>query len=236
MSGASDFGKGTQMDCSKTNATRYECAGASARGFARRENQDRYRLSDTGIVLCDGIGGAEAGEVFAEASCWRCDKLLSTSLGANEIIADANEKAVAIGTVIGSRGGSSACVAKFRQDGSVDISSRGDILAIRLSGQKASIVNRPDYSAECKLEAYLGDGRNADMASQRYCALPLDRVDECFIFVSDGVWKSLSLDEMADTWDASSGDIKVMASSLVKLAGRHGSLDDRTAVVCKRVA
>lgn len=227
--------KATMDDCRHTEA-RYVSAGASARGFVRRKNQDRYRISGTGVVLCDGIGGADAGEVFAEASCWRCDRLLATSMGADEILADANDKVTAMGDALGGKGGSSVCVAKFHSDGCVDISSRGDVLAVRLSGDMASALNEPDYVDGCLLETYLGDGAYDERSSQRHRVLSLDRLDECLVFMSDGIWKSVALGEIADAWQTAGGDIEKMALDLVALAGRYGSLDDRTAVVCRRVA
>lgn len=230
------FGKEMCVGEKELGAIRYDCAGASARGFVHKENQDRYRISDDGIVLCDGIGGSIAGEVFAEASCWQCDKLLATDLGVDEIIADASSKAVAIGGILGGRGGSSICIAKFCRDGSVDIGSRGDVLAIRISGDRVSIVNKPDYSASRKLKSYVGDEKTDGGASQKYCAMPLDHPDECFVFVTDGVWKSVSLDEMISVWRTSGFSPGMTAEALVSLAGGNGSIDDRTAVICKRVA
>ena len=214
----------------------YACAAASAKGIVCRQNQDRYRISELGIVLCDGAGGAEAGEVFAEASCWRCDALLGTDLAAEAIIADANRTVALLGDALDAVGGSAVCIAKFNDDGSVDIGSRGDVLAFRVNDRATSLINTPDYAAHDALASYLGDGNERRHPTQIRCSLPLESAGECLVFLTDGAWRSVSRADLVALWRSSAGDGQAMAEGIVGLAGRRGSLDDRTAIVCTRAA
>ena len=81
----------------RTMRTRdFEMAFATRRGSRRRVNQDRARLCERGLCVIDGMGGGEAGEVFAELAANRVERSLALGEGPEDSLAGASADLVTL--------------------------------------------------------------------------------------------------------------------------------------------
>ena len=215
---------------SRVRGAGFSCGGYSlpARG---RSNQDRFRLSERGFVVCDGIGGSDAGEVFAEMVAWKTSEQLNNGMTAETAIAEASTLIERFRCAACISGGASGSVVSMDKGGGCSICSCGDTRAFLVNGEGMIDLSSPNEDSRGFLTSYIGSLEYPRRCSTRTIG-PDGLRGSALLLVSDGVWKYLSGEELADTCRRFRSSSYDLARSLVEQAKSCLSPDDCTAVAC----
>lgn len=202
-------------------------AFATRRGSRRKVNQDRARLCERGLCVIDGMGGGEAGEVFAELAANRVERSLALGERPEASLVEASaDLAMLRREVLGAPGGATGCVCAFVEGGSCQLAALGDV--------RAFLVGKDDVEEVCELggssRGYLGDGRSC---APRSCALAEKCLGSRVLLVcSDGFWRYVTARELMRIVHASPS-LEDAAVCLVGLARSCASPDDVTVALCR---
>ena len=208
----------------------FEMAFATRRGSRRKVNQDRARLCERGLCVIDGMGGGEAGEVFAELAANRVERSLALGEGPEASLVEASaDLATLRRAVLRAPGGAMGCVCAFDEGGSCQLAALGDV--------RAFLVGEDDVEEVCELGAssrgYLGDGRSC---APRACSLAEKCLGSRVLLVcSDGFWRYVTARELMRIVRAAPS-LEVAAVHLVGLARSCASPDDVTVALCRPLA
>lgn len=208
----------------------FEMAFATLRGSRRKVNQDRARLCEQGLCVIDGMGGGEAGEVFAELAANRVERSLALGEGPENSLAGASTDLSTLRReVLRAPGGATGCVCTFDEGGSCQIAALGDV--------RAFLVGENDVEEVCGLggssRGYLGDGRSC---VPRACALAEKGLGSRVLLVcSDGFWRYVTAREVVRIVSAAPS-LEAAAVRLAGLARSCASPDDVTVALCRPLA
>ena len=233
---------------------RIRAAGESDTGRARRSNQDAFGFDlDRGLfVVCDGVGGEQAGDVasrtavdevlnrFPQSTVFNGGSELNRAIqAANRSIVTAAEREPAYA------GMCTTIVSAFFDGQKMWIAHVGDSRAYLLSGQSLHRLT-DDHSA---LSQYLRNGNRkngkanlqhldsvltqalgtADLIVPEVVMVQI-QLGDCFLLASDGVTKALTNSEMLSMMLASSSPEQA-CHQLIRAANHAGGYDNATCIM-----
>ena len=225
---AQALGTGTELRACRARG--FEVAGASCQGARRPLNEDRFRLGREGFCLMDGVGGGEAGEVFAELAANRVQRLIERGADPAEALREAGDDLRALrGEVLHAFGGAMGCACSFGGDGGCVIALLGDV--------RAFLVGKEGIEEVCQAPLrggrYLGDGGLGRPRARRIA--PACLASRVLLVCSDGLWRYVSVREVAETV-LGMPSLDAAAERLVALARQCASPDDVTVTLCRPFA
>ena len=216
--------------------------GARSDQGGRRRNEDSCAIAETISCVSDGIGGADYGDVMSKlvvaTMCEEWDGLAGSDVGAEERMRLALERTDEFLSRVASRlgGGPGATVVAVAQvDDALIFGSVGDSRAFLLDS-RGLVPVFPDSGRESDqgnaLSSALGYGmlqRDRDVASVTSLK---EEEGARVLLCTDGVWASLSDDEMEEAL-RSGAHPWVSARSLVEKSVKAGGArgDNATALV-----
>ncbi len=233
-------------------------AGATDIGLLRDRNEDSYALEEAQswscFVVCDGLGGANAGEVASRMAvdhflaAWRSggpaaagdmDRRLRAAVdAANAAVFDASCSAPALS------GMGTTLVALVVHGGWGYLANVGDSRCYRLRRNRLEVLTQDHTLATEMVRQGLLNPEDAVYAGERNCltravgtadTVEVDtfcdelQIGDRYLLCSDGLWSALLAAELIECLET--GIPAEAAKQLCMRANRHGGLDNSTAVV-----
>jgi PPM family protein phosphatase len=239
---------------------RYEAAGSSDPGKRRPSNEDAFgfETDETGLqanfVVCDGVGGAAAGEV---ASKLAVEAMLS-ALRQNKLSEDAMQAAVsAANSRVHQRAGrdfklagmGTTLVSLAVRESHAWIANVGDSRCYRLRGSDLELLTQDhtlvNEQVRCgsmtQMEAAISPMRN--VITRAVGTLPEVMADifplevltgDLFLLTSDGLTREISEEAIAGIMQSSSA-LQAACGSLIEAANRAGGNDNITCLLVRAI-
>ncbi len=234
---------------------RIRAAGESDTGRVRRANEDSFGFDlDRGLfIVCDGVGGSNAGEVASRSAVdcvlGRFPEVTASANGGSELhraIQAANRSIFEAARRDPAYAGMCTTIVSAHFDGArMWIAHVGDSRAYLLRAQHLHRLT-DDHSA---LSQFLRDGsRSASIAQQQHLDSVLTQaigaaelvvpevvtvqveLGDCFLLATDGITKALTSAEMLSLLLASSSPEQA-CHHLVQAANANGGEDNATCVI-----
>lgn len=234
-------------------------AGASDRGYVRATNQDSYliqRIDDAVLaVVCDGIGGARAGDVASSVSCKIMDELFikkehfsdkdDVRLWLKNAITEVNQHIVTLSrSVEDYQGMGTTMVAVVFADNQIIGANVGDS---RIFGIKEELIQLSDDHSLVNELVKLGKVKKEDanrhpnrnmltnaIGIGKQIDIDIFEIDDnvdAVLLCSDGLHGYVDETEILNTI-RSNGELEEKVSVLIGLANNAGGYDNTTVVLC----
>jgi PPM family protein phosphatase len=234
-------------------------AGATDRGYIRATNQDSYliqRINDAVLaVVCDGIGGARAGDVASSVSCKLMDELFikkenftdsdDVKMWLKGAIAEVNQHIVALSrNVEDYQGMGTTMVAVIFANDHIIGANVGDS---RIFGIKEELIQLSDDHSLVNELVKLGKVKKEDanrhpnrnmltnaIGIGKQIDIDIFDIDgdyDAILLCSDGLHGYVEESEILNTI-RSNGEIEEKVSVLIGLANNAGGFDNTTAILC----
>lgn len=204
--------------------------GAHTQGAHMHLNQDRVRISDAGFVVVDGMGGMDAGEVYAEICAWSLERaLLSRDFKPRSAAIEAVGAMRAFSAGTKTIGGACAAVGVFAHD-CITIYTWGDVGVFQAKREALIPLSRCMYGPTGNVLGALTCDATPDCCQPKTVALSAPVEQETIIVVTDGVWRFLLERDYTDAVGKSRGNA-MLAHIIVDQAALRASNDDRSALV-----
>lgn len=199
-----------------------------------RENEDVTLVSPhgSGAFVADGMGGCPGGALFASAAAHAGISALDRGLSANEAIKEASRAAASVeDDILLMHGGAAGLGLRFFEDGTVEYSSRGDVVAWSVSNGVLSEISKPQ-SRGFRLLDYLGKVRCSHLEAGTG-EFQLDQ-GSMLIVMTDGAWRFVSKEELAASVSASNSSersaLEIMEQAIFRMTP-----DDASVLVCRLI-
>ncbi len=196
------------------------------------ENEDITLASKdgSGVFVVDGMGGCRAGALFASAAAHVGVSALGRGLSASRAIEEASKAAASVEEhVLGEHGGAAGLGLRFLEDGIIEYSSRGDVVAWAVSNGRVTELLKP-HCKGFRLTDYLGNSKGVqDKFASGY--LQLDN-DSTLIVMTDGAWRYVSPKELTSVVEQNdsleSSILEIMNQALLRMTP-----DDASVLACR---
>lgn len=240
-----------------TALVHYTAAAVTDRGRKRPSNEDAFGLSiEHGVfVVCDGMGGAAAGEVASKLAVKEMLRLLAQRTAANPLPSDAEQAVAAANQAIFARaqrnqklnGMGTTLVALVVEDRSAWMLNVGDSRGYRFRNSRLEQITA-DHSL---VEELIRMGRMSSLEAQRsplrnvitralgtQSSVPLDVFEleaepgDLFLLCSDGLTRELS-DSLIESLLRLDLPLEDQCARLVASANRAGGHDNITCLLVR---
>lgn len=235
-----------------------ETAALTDVGRVRSANEDAYGLcAEAGFfVVCDGMGGAAAGEVASHTAVTAMTELLCSAQGGQDErqllergIAEANHRVFSHARHDPSlHGMGTTLVSLLVRDGSVWVAHVGDSRCYRLRAgvlermtQDHSLVDEQVRLGQMtQAEADMSPLRNVITRAVGTRSTVTPDVDEAatetgdlFLLCSDGLTKEVPESRLVELLQNDASDLQAMCERLITEANDHGGSDNITAILVR---
>ena len=247
-----------QMTDKQEKVLEYEAAGASDQGRTRKSNEDSYGLNlrnEEGrcdFVVCDGMGGAAAGEVASrmavEAMLHAMDQKVVTRETFQHAVDAANNSVHSSAEQDPSRAGmGTTLVAMATRGGQAWVAHVGDSRAYRLRDgslerlthdhslvdEQVRLGQLTQAQAETSpmrnvITRAVGTQDEVDADVIEFAVIPGD----VYLLASDGLMREVDDERIAAILRAS-GDLEQTCAQLIEAANRAGGRDNITCVLAR---
>ena len=247
-----------QMPDKQQRVLEYEAAGASDQGRTRKSNEDSYGLKlrnaecSCNVVVCDGMGGAAAGEVASrmavEAMLRAMDQKVLTRESFQQAVDAANHSVHSSAEQDPSRAGmGTTLVAMAIRGDHAWIAHVGDSRAYRmrdgslerlthdhsLVDEQVRLGHLTQEQAETSpmrnvITRAVGTQDEVDADVIEFAVLPGD----LYLLASDGLMREVDDEHIAASLRAS-GELEQTCAELIEAANRAGGRDNITCVLAR---
>ncbi len=243
-----------------TAVIHYTAAAATDRGRKRPSNEDAFGYSvEHGVyVVCDGMGGAAAGEIASSLAIDEMMRLLTRRAGADPLIADAEQALTAANQSIFTRaersqklsGMGTTLVALLVEERHAWILNVGDSRGYRLRNSRLEQITIDHSLVEEQIrmgrmtrdEAQLSPLRNVitrALGTQNHVPPDVFELEvepgDTYLLCSDGLTRELS-DPLIESLLSVGAPLEEMCARLVSAANQAGGHDNITCLLVRAEA